>query len=108
VTTTWIHPNDTLQQMFLARMLILAAAIGMGIIVFGVGAIVVRCAAAARLRFGRRTESRRTARPAPHLSDSYAPALRHPSNSYPPNAILHPSHAVKNHGVGLVQRCEGD
>ena len=55
--TNWINANDTLQQLFLARMLILAAAIGMGVAVFGIGAIVVRCVEAARLRFGRRTPS---------------------------------------------------
>ena len=66
--TNWMHANDTLQQLFLARMIILAAAIGMGVIVFGLGAVIVRCVAWAR----------------PHLSDSYAPGPRHQSNPYPP------------------------
>jgi hypothetical protein len=50
--TNWMHANDTLQQLFLARMIILAAAIGMGIIVFAIGAVVVRCFDAARLWSG--------------------------------------------------------
>ena len=48
--TNWMHANDTLQQLFLARMIILAAAIGMGVIVFGLGALIVRCLDAARRR----------------------------------------------------------
>jgi hypothetical protein len=47
--TNWMHANDTLQQLFLARMIILAAAIGMGVIVFGLGALIARCLDAARL-----------------------------------------------------------
>jgi hypothetical protein len=46
-----------LQQLYLARMIILAAAIGMGIIVFGVGAAVVRFIDAARLWSGQRRYS---------------------------------------------------
>ena len=52
--TNWMHANDTLQQLFLARMIILAAAIGMGVIVFGLGALIVRCVDAARLWSGQR------------------------------------------------------
>jgi hypothetical protein len=55
--TNWLHANDSLQQLYLARMTILAAAIGMGIIVFGVGAAVVRFIDAARLWSGQRRYS---------------------------------------------------
>jgi len=55
--TNWMHANDTLQQLFLARMIILAAAIGMGVTVFGLGALVVRCVEAARLWSGQRRYS---------------------------------------------------
>jgi hypothetical protein len=55
--TNWLHANDSLQQLYLARMIILAAAIGMGIIVFGVGAAVVRFIDAARLWSGQRRYS---------------------------------------------------
>jgi hypothetical protein len=55
--TNWMQASDTLQQLFLARMIILAAAIGMGIIVFGVGAAVVRFIDAARLWSGQRRYS---------------------------------------------------
>jgi hypothetical protein len=55
--TLWMHANDTFQQMFLARMIVLAAAIGMGIAVFGLGAAVVRGVEAVRLRLGQRAYS---------------------------------------------------
>ena len=54
--TNWIHlhADDTLAQLFLARMIILAAAIAMGVAVFGLGALVVRGLDAARLSSARR------------------------------------------------------
>lgn len=52
--TNWMHANDTFQQLFLARMIVLAAAIAMGIIVFGIGAAVVRRVEAARRSSGQR------------------------------------------------------
>jgi hypothetical protein len=55
--TNWMHANDTLQQLFLARMIILAAAIGMGVVVFGLGAVIVRCVDAARVWSGQRRYS---------------------------------------------------
>ena len=53
--TNWMHASDTWHQLFLARMLVLAGAIGMGVVVFGLGAVVVRGLAAARLWLGQRT-----------------------------------------------------
>ncbi len=55
--TMWIHATDSLQMMFLARMIILAAAIGMAVLVFGLGAAVVRWVEAAKQRSGQRTYS---------------------------------------------------
>jgi hypothetical protein len=55
--TLWMHATDSLPQMFLARMIVLAAAIGMAILVFGLGAAVVRGVEAVKLRFGRRAYS---------------------------------------------------
>ena len=52
--TMWMHATDSLQMMFLARMLVLAAAIGLAVLVFGLGAAIVRWVDAARLRPGRR------------------------------------------------------
>ena len=52
--TMWMHNGDPLWPLFLARILILAAAIGMGILVFGLGALVVRGLDAARLSSARR------------------------------------------------------
>jgi hypothetical protein len=52
--TNWVHANDSMQALFLARILILAAAIGLGILVFGLGALVVRGLDAARLWSARR------------------------------------------------------
>ena len=52
--TMWMHNGDPLWPLFLARILILAAAIGMGILVFGLGALVVRGLDSARLSSARR------------------------------------------------------
>jgi len=60
--TNWMHANDTLQQLFLARMIVLAAAIGMGIIVFGLGAAAEHGLATAKLWLGRRAQSGRVDR----------------------------------------------
>ena len=56
--TLWMHDGDPLWPLFLARIIVLVAAIGMGVIFFGLGAIVVRCVAAAKLWFGKRARSR--------------------------------------------------
>lgn len=121
--TNWIHlhANDTLAQLFLARMIILAAAIAMGVAVFGLGAVIVRCVDAARLRLARRRRGHagairrgraphhavpagisriaaaaivpvRVARARSHLSDFYAPWPRHQSKPYPGPSIFGPSH----------------
>jgi hypothetical protein len=52
---TWMHNGDPLWPLFVARILILAAAIGMGALVFGLGALVVRGLDAARVWSARRS-----------------------------------------------------
>lgn len=108
----WMHDGDPLWPLFLARIIVLVAAIGLGVIFFGLGAIVVRCVAAAKRWFGQRARSSRGASQRqravnrvpsnsttgataaanvpvgvawarPHLSDSYTPGPRHQSNPYP-------------------------
>ncbi len=55
--TMWTHATDSLQMMFLARMIVLAAAIGMAVLVFGLGAAIVRRVEAAKPRSSRRVNS---------------------------------------------------
>jgi hypothetical protein len=124
--TLWMHNGDPLWPLFLARIIVLVAAIGMGVIFFGLGAIVVRCVAAAKLWFGKRARNncgasqrqravnrvpsnsatRATATAnvpvgvawaRPHLSDSYAPAPRHQSNPYPPPPNFRSSNPTRKH-----------
>ena len=122
--TTWMHNGDPLWPLFLARIIVLVAAIGMGVIFFGLGAIVVRCVAAAKRWFEQRARSSRgasqrqraanrvlpnsTSRATaaanvpvrvawgrPHLSDSYAPGPRHQSNPYPPHPNFRSSNPTR-------------
>ena len=51
----WMHNGDPMWALFLARILILVAAIGMGVLVFGLAAIVLRGLAAARQWSARRS-----------------------------------------------------
>ena len=53
--TMWMHNGDPMWALFLARILVLAAAIGMGVLVFGLGALVVHGLAAARQWSARRS-----------------------------------------------------